>query len=343
MAGPDGTPAHDLDLTRLLKEEPYKFGFFQALRLLECIHDSLPRVGKSRRPAEDFVRLAQEPLMTFANATLTAYQDRADGKPAKLTSAFFGLFGPQGALPLHLTEFARDRLRNQRDPTLVRFLDLFHHRMLQFFYRAWANAEPTVNFDRPQDDRFGDYVASLIGLGIPSLRDRDAMPDLAKLHYSGHFACQTRNAENLETMLEDFFKIPVCIREFVGEWLTLPEGGRWLLGRSRQTGGLGTSAILGARVWQCQQKFRIEFGPVNLHDYRRMLPGRDSLARLVAAVRNYVGDELNWDVNLILLKEDVPPLHLGTDCELGWTTWANERHEDYHANDLILNPLADVL
>ena len=122
---------------------------------------------------------------------------------------FFGLFGPDGPLPLHLTEYARDRSRNHRDPSLQRFADIFHHRALSLFYRAWANSRPTISFDRPEDDRFALYTGALIGLGMESLRNRDAMPDLTKLHFAGHLSCQTRHAEGLASILSEFFKMPV--------------------------------------------------------------------------------------------------------------------------------------
>ena len=71
-------------------------------------------------------------------------------RPPRLQVRLFGLLGPNGPLPLHLTEYARERLRHAGDPTLSRFLDLFHHRFLALFYRAWAQAQPTVNHDRPE-------------------------------------------------------------------------------------------------------------------------------------------------------------------------------------------------
>ncbi len=110
---------------------------------------------------------------------------------------FLGLFGPDGPLPLHLTEYARDRQRNHNDPTLQRFIDLFHHRGLSLFYRAWADVRPTVSFDRPQRDRFGHYVGALIGLSTPGLRNRDAMPDLTKLHFAGLLAAQTEKRRGI--------------------------------------------------------------------------------------------------------------------------------------------------
>ncbi len=250
------------------------------------------------------------------------------------------MFGPIGPLPIHLTVYAYDRLRNAHDPTFARFLDVFHHRMLTLFYRAWANARPAVSFDRPESDWFGVYLASLFGLGMETLRNRDALPDVAKLHFAGRLACQTRNPDGLQAMMAQYFGLPVRIEEFVGAWMDLPDNGRCRLGLSPETGALGLTAIAGARVWGCQQKFRIVLGAVDLAEYRRLLPGGDSLRRLVALVRNYIGDELGWDLNLILKREEVPHLKLGESGRLGWTTWLGERQAESDADDLVLDPLS---
>ena len=337
MASATGPTPDGLALTDALAREPYAFDFFQALRRLENLHRDKPRIGASLRPADDPVRLGQEPSMAFAPATLSGFHRQAGGRPPRLLSQFLGLLGPNGPLPLHLTEYARDRLRNADDPTFARFLDLFNHRMLALFYRAWAQTQPTVGFDRPAADPFAAYVGSLFGLGMPALRRRDAMPDLAKLHHAGHLACQTRHAPGLQAILADFFKLPVAIEEFVGHWLLLPRDYRWRLGESPATGTLGLSATVGSRVWDCQCKFRIRLGPVSLADYQRLLPGGDSLVRLIAVVRNYVGDALLWDLNLVLKQEEVPAIRLGESGRLGWTTWLTSRPLARDGDDLFLS------
>ncbi|HSH70677.1 MAG TPA: type VI secretion system baseplate subunit TssG, partial [Deferrisomatales bacterium] len=322
MAGTGGRSAATVELDRQLQEKPYAFGFFSALRRLECAHPEGPRVGHAVRAAREPVRLGQEPSLAFAPSTLASYQPGTGPRPPRLAVFFLGLFGPNGPLPLHLTEYARDRVRNQDDPTFARFADLFHHRILSLFYRVWAAAQPTVEFDRPDSSRFNLYLGALCGMGQPALRNRDRLPDLARFHYAGLLGAQTRNAAGLEALLRGFFGMPVRLRQFVGQWIELPDSSCCRLGASPETGTLGQTAIAGSRVWDCQQKFRIVFGPLDLEDYRRLLPGSDSLQRLVSLVRNYVGDELDWDVNVILKKEAVPPLRLGHSAQLGLTSWA---------------------
>lgn len=327
------------DLEQALADKPYEFSFMSAARFLECRFPDRPKIGTARRPGEEPVRFGQDPYLHFAPATLKAYRPSTADRPGKLTNTFFGLFGPDGALPLHLTEYALNRIQYHKDTTFARFVDVFHHRMTAFFYRAWAAARPSVSFDRPAQDRFATYVGSLAGIGMASMRHRDAMPDLAKLFYAGHFANQTRHADGLAAMLEDYFEVPVSIEELVPEWLTLPEDSRLRLG---STGGgvLGESATIGARIFHCQHKIKLLFGPMTLKAYRRMTPDGDNLACLVAFVRNYIGDEFAFDLNLVLLKDEVPRIELGKAGALGWTTWLGERKADTDANDMVINPVS---
>lgn len=339
MAGTDRGPTDAVALSQALRESPYRYGFYDALRRLDAAHAALPRTGESSHPGEDHTRFAQAPSLAFAPATLASYVDGEGGRPARLEVHFFGLMGPNGPLPLHLTEYARDRLRNSGDRTFARFMDLFHHRLLALFYRAWAVAQPTVNFDRPDQDRFARYVGALCGLGSPALWGRDAMPDLAKRYFVGLLAGQSRHAEGLETMAAGFLGLPVRIEQCIGQWMELPEQSRLRLGESAETGSLGLSAVIGERVWERQQKFRLVLGPLGLADYERLLPGGQSFGRLVALVRNYAGDQYAWEARLLLRCEEIPSVRLGVSGRLGWTAWldADARVED--ADDLCLEPM----
>ena len=343
MADADRSTPDPVDLLADLAAHPTAYGFYQAMRRLEARYRDRPRLGRSVRPSQDALRLAQEPSAIFAPSTLAAFEPESEGRPPRLLVHFFGLFGPDGPLPLHLTDYARDRRRNARDPTFQRFADIFHHRALSLFYRAWADVRPTIAFDRPEQDRFAVYVAALIGLGMDSLRDRDAMPHLTKLHFAGHFANQTRHPEGLSAILSAFFTMPVRIECFIGAWLTLPVADRTRLGADPQTGGIGRNLLVGGRVWSRQHKFRIIFGPLGLDDYLRLLPGGLSFHRLIPIVRNYVGDTLMWDVNIVLRQEDVPPTVLGRQGRLGWTSWLMPRRKQADAADLYLDASADSI
>jgi type VI secretion system protein ImpH len=289
------------------------------------------------------VRLAQEPYVTFAASTITGLRRVPGRSTVRLRQAFLGMFGPNGPLPLHLTEYARDRVRDGGDATFARFMDVFHHRMISFFYRAWAESRPAVSYDRRESDRFAVFVGSLFGIGMPSFRRRDTVPDNAKLHYAGWLSSHAKNADGLESMLQDFFQVPVRIEEFQGQWVELDDAFRFQLGQNSESSTLGVNSIVGSHVWDCQQKFRIVLGPLTLEQYERFLPGENSLSRLTALVRNYVGDELQWDLELVLKKQETPSLGLGEYGHLGWTDWIISEEPRFDPHDLALDPAVPVL
>src|SRR6185295_10489717 len=237
MGAPMGRETDALAFFAALAEAPHRHDFYQTLRRLECLYDGKPRWGEALRPVDEPVRLGQDPDLSFAPTPLASFETDG-GRPPRLQVRLFGLFGPNGPMPLHITEYARERLRLAGDPTLSRFLDVFHHRFLALFYRAWAQAQPHVNRDRPKADRFTVYVGAFIGLAAPKARERDALPDLAKFFHVGTLIRQVRNAEGLSAILRHFFRVPVQIEEFVAQWLVLGATERTFL--RRETARLGT-------------------------------------------------------------------------------------------------------
>ena len=336
------TVGRETDAVAFLAElaaTPYRFDFYQTLRRLDCLYGAQPRWGEALRPVDERVRLGQDPELSFAPAPLSALEPGRDGRPPRLQVRLFGMLGPNGPLPLHITEYSRERLRNAGDPTLSRFLDIFHHRFIALFYRAWAQAQPHVNHDRPGHDRFVTYVGSFIGLSSPALHRRDSLSDVAKLFHVGSLVRHVRNAEGLGAILQHYFRVPVQIEEFVGHWMALSTREQTSLGDEGAT--LGTGAVLGRRVWDRQHKFRIRLGPLTLRQYESFLPvvagNRTPLRKLVDWVRLYGCMELDWDVRLRLAKREVPALKLGAVGRLGWTTWLGTRRVDRDADDLCLH------
>ncbi len=327
-----------LSLLAALAADPERHHVFQALRVVEAHYKDAPRLGESRRPREDRIRLGQDVTLAFPPNTLTRFTPATDTQPGKLNNLFFGFFGPQGPLPLHLTEFARDRQRNHRDPTFVAFADMLTHRLMSLLYRAWAAAEPAPSFDRG-DDPFEQRVAALAGFKGRNYSGRDEMPDMLRRFFAGHLGSGPKTVEGLISILSDYFGVTVHLQQFVGSWLELEPDDTWQLGAPAF---LGQSTSIGSRVWSRSAKFRIRIGPLSLEDYKRLLPGGISQKRLESIVRTYVGDTLDWEVNLVLAGDEVPRASLGGSTQLGHTSWIKTRDDPDadrpDADDLILYP-----
>lgn len=308
------------DLERL----PEQYTLFAALRRIEQAHRDRPRLGESRKAADDPVRITQRPHLYFAAADVAAF-DLADTTVPRLEQHGFGVFGPNGALPLHLTEVAYSREHQADDPAFSDFVNAFQHRFASLFYRAWAGSDPCAAFDRLEQDTFRLYLGALIGIGPPAARERDAVLDYAKLARAGLFGPQNRSAEALEQILTEYFELPVELVPFVGAWLDISEDARCRLGVDPQHASLGLGATLGTMTWQCQSRFEIALGPLSTPQFVNFLPGARGLAQLKALVRLYTNEEWAWQVRLLLEPGQIPVLRLGEGGWLGWTSWLGSR------------------
>lgn len=338
MAGTARQTPDPLALQRALTETPEAFELFAALRRVECAYPDRPRFGESTRPVDDPLRLGETPSLAFAPREVDALEPGADGGPPHLKIFGFGLFGPNGPLPLHLTEYALERSRNAKDKTLAAFADLFHHRLISLFYRAWADAQPTVQRDRAEHDHFRTYTNALVGLATPGLGERDDLPDRFKRFFTGRLVAQVRNAEGLQHLLGAFFHIRVRVEEFVAGWMRLPAAAHLRLGTSEGVACLGRTAVTGAYVRGAQQRFRLRIGPLSLDRFNGFLPGGETLGQLVAAVKTYVGEEKAWDVQLVLRRAEVPATVLGRSGRMGLSTWMGKPAGSGDADQVVLHP-----
>jgi type VI secretion system protein ImpH len=316
----DGRSADPLDRTAdpqaalyaSLAGSPWQHDYYQTLRRIEALHPQLPRLGKARQPRQEPLRVGQDVELDFAPAALSSWQ-AGPGQVPRLGQRFFGLYGPMGPLPLHLSEYARERQRSHGDGTLAAFADVFHHRLALLFYRAWAEAQPAVQLDRPQDDAFTRRLSALAGLGQPGFQQRESLGDHARLQHSGWLAGGTRHAEGLLKILRQYFEVPVQLDQNVGHWLTLAEDEQAQLQPSSSVRRLvlGRNAALGRKVWDRQSRVRLQFGPLSLAQYLRFQPGAPAEAELRDWLRHYLGLSFSVELRLVLRGAEVPRLRLG--------------------------------
>jgi type VI secretion system protein ImpH len=352
-------------VSRQLADEPYRFAFFQAVRVLEHLArerlraglgpEHLP-IGSDNPPQRETVRLRALPAHTFPPAEVVSLKlhespPSADvaAPLAEMVVSFLGLTGPSGVLPHHYTQLLIDRIR-QKDFALRDFLDLFHHRAISLFYRAWEKYRLPAAYERaaldPQaehEDLFTRSLYCLVGFGTGRLRGRLAIRDAALVYYGGHFAHAPRNAAALESVLVDYFEVPVRVFQFQGRWLALSREDR---SRTPSAGApqgqncqLGANVVVGHRVWSVENKFRVQLGPLTYEQFRRFLPRGDGLQPLAQLVRCYVGPEFDFDVQPVLQAAEVPPCRAGRDVpvrsQLGWNSWLRSRPMPRDAADAV--------
>ncbi|WP_447753457.1 type VI secretion system baseplate subunit TssG [Pseudomonas nicosulfuronedens] len=319
-------------LQQALQGAPETLGLFQVLRRVDALSD-MPLLGCASRPREEPIRIGQEPDLAFASSEI--FQVRMSNDRPQISILGFGLFGPNGPLPLHLTEYVRERKHHHGDPTLSAFADLFHHRLTLLFYRSWAQAQATVSLDRDQQG-FSHYLACLLQLGGQATRQRDALAHHAKLAMAGHLVRQTRNPEGLEKILQGYFGVRVSVEEQVASWIALAPSSQLRLGRRHSQ--LGGDQLLGRRVRDAQSRFRLVLGPMPWARWREFLPGTAASRQLRDWVRQYIGLEFAWDVCVLLQRETIPGTQLGVKSQLGYGSWFGRPQGRGNADDLIYDP-----
>lgn len=317
----------DACLGDLLLAEGWRCEFYQAVRLWQRAQPGRVPVGEGDVPDREAVRFRSTVSFAFPRAEIVDLRldPDADGR-AELTAAFLGVATPAsfGSLPTLYAEDVATRDRD-REPALHDFLDLFNHRLISLFYRAWEKNNPAVVYERLPEGETGVFAAALralLGMGPLGVRDNVSLPDALLLGRAGLLRPGCTSAAALAEVVEQVFDVPAAVRQFVPRWFALERDDRSRLARTGTR--LGVDLVLGDRVPLAQSRFRLELGPLDWATFRSLLPCGEAFSPLHELVRLAVGPDLTFDVQLDLGAAAVPPLRLdaGADApRLGWTTW----------------------
>jgi len=322
-------------LEQELFDEPYRFSFFQAVRIMESLDHSRKSVGVDAMPQEEAVRFRSNVALDFPASEIQEIRVREaeDSEPeiTEMVINFLGVVGVSGALPTHYTEHALNRIRHG-DRAFWEFTDIFTHRAASLFFRAWKKYRFPYAYEGG-DDEFTQYLFDLDGLGTNGLRGRMDLDDESLLPYSGLITQMPHSAVNVANLISDYFGIEVKIKQFFGQWFNLDKESITKLAKANS--GLGIDAIIGTRVWDQQSKFRLVLGPLDFTKFQAFLPNGSANNALRATVRFMVGLETDFDVQLVLAARQVPSTILTTRAKrrpmLGWTSWL--KSQPFHADD----------
>jgi type VI secretion system protein ImpH len=367
-------------------ESACQFDPFQAIRLLELVANDPP--AGVWHEAEFTVYCRANVSMAFPSSLIAQILPSANGLPEptdlspkakdirgrynrKKTPTvvlnFFGLFGPQGALPLSYTrilcELDNDRYyrRTSTRSVLRDWLDIFNNRLMSLLYYAWHKYRLPASYLRTfwQNRCNGDFsnggrtdkptqiLLSVIGLGVSGLKNRirvedtkvdfkakvlARIDDIALLHYAGAFARRRPGEYELETILMHYFQIPIRVVALTGQWLNLPQVSQTRLIEGCNA-SLGVNTVVGDQIWDYNSIFRIRLGPLRYEEFVSFLPDptpvseRKGVFLLCQLTRLYVGPEFDFEIQLVLKKNEIPDCVIQEVEEgqlgirLGWNTW----------------------
>lgn len=344
-----GAPLRRIDssVADLLAAEPYRFEFFQAVRVLLAMARSRSRGGESEDAPEP------EAVMRFRTALSLAFPaseiqhvngpatvDEA-GSQAKWEMAvnFMGLVGPSGVLPHHYTERLLERRIYHRDTAAHGFLDMFSDRMITLFFGAWKKYRWHVDYELRPRHRARPLVASFFGMGMGCLQGRfnDGAPTVSvesMSYYAGLLVQRSRAGSNLPGMLEDYFGVPIRLEQFSGRWIEL--GANQTASLGSRNSALDGAMSIGARVWDRQTMATLTIGPLSREQFGDFLPGGRCAKDLKQILKLWSGMSLDYQIRLILRKEDVVPARIGgvsgSPPRLGWDGWMASREFERDAD-----------
>jgi type VI secretion system protein ImpH len=303
--------------------EWYRFCFFSAVHLLESLAPEKKKLGATLDPSREAVRFAVKPGFTFPASDIADLILGEEGGPAAMEIAFLGLIGPSGILPHWYNTLASERLR-VRDTAFTAFLDLFHHRLISFFYLAWKKHQFPVNFLPGAKDKLSGYLLSLCGLGTGKLTGRIGFAEESLSFYSGLLSRMVPSAVAISETVSHFAGTEAVVEQCIERMIPLDAADVSLLGQG--TAGLGQDFVLGQHVWECQTKFRVVLGPLSLREFVRLIPTGDMHRPTFSLIRYMVGIEYEFELRLRLRREEVPGCRLGqasaqAGTRLGWSTW----------------------
>lgn len=336
MAAESGTQNTSLiaaNVQARLWNEPFAFEFFQAVRLLERLMHGRKQVGRFSDPRQEVARFGVNPSLSFPACDIQAL-DAQEDRPPRMSVNFMGLLGPQGVLPRPYTELALERAATPfRD-----FLDLFHHRLISFFYQGWRKYR---TMDQEAEDAISERLFDVIGLGTRGLRNRQAVEDERLRLYAGLLVQQPRSATALRLLIEDYFQVPVYVEQFVGAWYPLEVRSQCTLDEvALECRQLGGGAVVGDEIWEPRAKVRLVLGPLTRKQYLDFLPAGTAYAPLRTMVR-FFSDEIDFEAQLVLAAEEAPGCELGALGDiaprLGWMTWVKTRSMDRNPADTIIS------
>ena len=329
----------ELSVIQRLLDEPYRFQFFQAVRLLELW---LKQNGISQETAvENFLRFRNSTSLSFPASELEALElypstientvqhllvalQNGELNHIDITLPFMGFLGGNGALPAHYTERIATHMLYERDVGPKAFLDTFSNRAVALFYRAWRKYRLEFKYGLDGKDHFLPLLLSLAGIGYKQLQDRlvvnkSGVLDQSLGLYAAAFRQRPASAKYMESVLSEYFALPIVIKQFIGCWYQVPTAQRTVIGMTNAV--LGSEALVGARVWHRNLRMRVVIGPLTRADFESFLPGGVAARSLEKMLTLFTNFSIEYEIQLVLAKPDVKGMCFSSESNAGKLGW----------------------
>jgi type VI secretion system protein ImpH len=354
----------DPSLIDRLRDEPHRFEFFQAVRVLmnqyrknsagaEQDRDILGQIIQFRNsislsfPASEIESLqfedeqpdAEEPAAE-ANVLDRRKNKRMRFRKVTITPSFIGLIGPMGVMPRHYTHYVAERELHHRDTATRAFLDIFTSRAVALFYQTWLKHRLHLQFEADRKNRFLPMILSLTGMGLPGMQERleggaKGIADDTLAYYASALRERPQTVQWFSRVVADYFQVQCKVEQFIGQWFQLPQSEQTRLGMANC--GLGQTTLCGGRIWDRNTKVRLTLGPMRKNQFNSFLPNSTAAKNLKQFFKLMVGATFDCEVRLILDKRDLAPASLDPKLggtQLGWNGWMKSHDTQVDSNDV---------
>ncbi|WP_426357560.1 type VI secretion system baseplate subunit TssG [Pseudocolwellia sp. HL-MZ19] len=291
-----------------LLDNPSEHDFYQAVFALQKQlaqgKAQYRKVGHDSLPVNELVRFKAEQHLGFPGQPIKEVKKNDTSKDVisvDMLVSFMGLTGSSGALPQHYSELVLERLK-LKDTGMKDFYDLFNHRLISLFYRAWEKYRFSVNYQNDQShtpDSFTFAINKLAGDQKNSLL------------YAGIFNKNIRSVDGLTSILSHFTQSEVLVKQFKGKWQKLAKNEQTRLAARRLPEGqfarLGFDASIGSRVWDINSGVEIYIKP----QPDNMLSNYDKRLEIVKEVKSLVTSYLGIGIKFKLfleIKQGIMPI-----------------------------------
>lgn len=311
-------------IAEVFLNEPYRFEFHQAVKLLEHLRPKSIPFGETVTPAEEAVSIKSRVYLESLSSDIYSLESVALSSPSTpptLTVNFMGIAGIQGPLPLPYTEMIIQRVRNG-DTSLKDFLDIFNHRLISILHRIRKQYLVSLSSQEVEKTQIGRGLKAFTGIGLASLQHRLHVRDRSLLAYASLYWTHPRSAMGLVRILTSYFKIPVSLNKCTGRWRTLSPDQVTRLGTPGQWKILGQGAALGTRIWDQTTHFSLHLGPLTEDQLDTFLPYGNGFYRLKDIVNFYIPPHM--DFSLRYEAKSPPSTYLSQKSYLGWRCWLGQ-------------------
>lgn len=260
--------------------------------------------------AEVAVRFAEEEL---DKAHPTAIKDRIEKsgevRVVEVTPTFFGMLGTAGALPYVYSELIDQHVVSFRSHGPKVFFDALTNRAIALHYLAAVKYRPHLQA-RPVQDFLSPVLHAIAGRLEGGRFQETTKSKTPRGEWIAYFAAALQHrpvsTAYMNKLLRAAFGVSIRIDSLIGAWYTLSNDQRSALGIANAD--LGSSCLVGTRVWQRSLRQRVNIGPMDMFEFRSFLPGQTNAQKLETMLMELAGSGIEYEICLTLQASDASKL-----------------------------------